>query len=276
MQKSSPHRLMQHEFRPACSVWFQRPLHKAWWTLALFILISPGILRAQFGYSIQNGTATITSYRGPGGQLSIPSKIDGLPVTAIGQYMLAGCSDLTSIKIPDSITNIPNYAFDGCTSLTNITVDSLNPSYSSVDGVLFDRSCTTLVLYPVGRGGAYTVPESVTKIAEYAFSSALNLTSVSIPEAVTSVGVGAFSSCTGLTHLTLPGQVSELGGGLFSGCTSLQYIAIPDSVTSLGDGVFQGCTGLREVVLGKSLTRIPDYTFGDCISLTSLTVWTAA
>jgi hypothetical protein len=78
-----------------------------------------------------------------------------------------------------SVTSIGSYAFDSCTGLTAITVGPGNPAYSSEDGVLFDLAKSTLIQYPGGKGGSYTIPASVTTIGIYAFSYCSSLTSAS-------------------------------------------------------------------------------------------------
>jgi len=83
---------------------------------------------------------------------------------SIANQVFEGCTGLTSITIPSALTSIPLQVFYGCTSLTNISVDAQNPSYSSVDGVLFDKQRSTLIIFPDGIAGSYTIPNSVTNI----------------------------------------------------------------------------------------------------------------
>ena len=93
-------------------------------------------------------------------------------VTSIGDWAFYRCTSLTSVTIPNSVTSIGDWAFYSCTSLTAITVDALNSVYSSVAGVLFNKSQTTLIQCPGGKAGSYTIPNSVTSIGDYAFNSA--------------------------------------------------------------------------------------------------------
>ena len=113
-----------------------------------------------FNYTTNNGAITITGYIGSGGAVSIPSTINGLPVTSIGSWAFASTT-LTSVIIPNSVTVISDGAFSYCPSLATITVDALNPVYNSVDGVLFDKSTNTLIQCPGGKVGGYIVPNSV-------------------------------------------------------------------------------------------------------------------
>ena len=82
------------------------------------------------------------------------------------------------------------------------------------------------------------IPEGVTTIGSYAFSSCTNLASVTIPEGVTTIGDGAFSNCTSLASVTIPEGVTTIGIAAFSGCTSLASVTIPEGVTTIGDDAF--------------------------------------
>jgi hypothetical protein len=115
-----------------------------------------------------------------------------------------------------------NNAFSGCNSLTSIIVDSQNPAYSSVDGVLFNKYITNLVAYPVGKQeSTYTIPSSVISIGDNAFSNCSSLTSITIPSSVTSIGNWAFEMCESFTSITIPSSVTSIGNWAFSGCSRL-------------------------------------------------------
>ena len=142
-------------------------------------------------------------------------------VTSIGDSAFYGCESLTSVTIPDSVTSIGNCAFASCTSLTGIWVAEGNSHYANdASGVLFNKDKTTLVQCP-GAFAAYTIPNSVTSIGEYAFSHCTSLTSVTIPDSVTSIGDWTFSHCTSLTSVTISDSVTSIGEYAFYDCTSL-------------------------------------------------------
>jgi hypothetical protein len=149
----------------------------------------------------------------------------------------------------------------------NITVSRLNTTYTSVNGVLFDKNGRTLIQYPQGKRGEYTVPSTVTTIADGAFSDCTKLTSVIISTMVTRIGNDAFFDCTNLMSVNIESSrflIGErefsIGARAFLDCKSLKNITIPSSVTSIDDNAFRGCDNLRTVVLSRR-TRIGSGTF---------------
>ena len=116
------------------------------------------------------------------------------------------CEVLTSVTIPNSVTNIDGWAFRDCSSLTSVTIGS-----------------------------------GVTSIGECAFDGCSSLTSITIPNSVTSIGNFAFSGCSSLTSITIPNSVTSIGGYAFQNCSSLTSITIPESVTNIGNRAFEGC-----------------------------------
>jgi hypothetical protein len=154
-----------------------------------------------------------------------------------------------------------------CTSLTNITVDTQNASYSSVNGVLFDKNQTMLVQYPGGLTGGYTIPRSVINIGSYAFAFCTSLTRVTISDSVIEIGVSAFSRCISLTSVTIGDSVNSIGNYAFVACTSLTSLMIPNSVTSIGYDAFDGCSKLSSVTIGNGINSIGSYAFSYCANL---------
>ena len=169
-----------------------------------------------------------------GGCTGLTSVVIPNSVTHIGYNTFSNCSGLTSITIPNSVTQIEPPAFNKCKNLKSFHVASDNPVYIDIDGIIFSRDLTKIILFPAGRKGAYTIPSSVTSIGYRAFCNCSNLTSVVIPNSVTNICYGAFSDCSGLTSITIPGSVTSIEDYAFSGCFSLTSIDIPKSVTSLG------------------------------------------
>ena len=153
-------------------------------------------------------------------------------------YAFSGCSGLTSLTIPSSVTEIGSYAFEDCSGLTSLTI-----------------------------------PSSVTSIGWYAFEGCSGLTSLTIPSSVTSIGRETFMGCSGLTSLTIPSSVTSIGWSAFSGCSGLTSLTIPSSVTSIGYYAFSGCSGLTSLTIPSSVTSIDDNAFSGCSGLTSIYVY---
>ncbi|MBO5838061.1 MAG: leucine-rich repeat domain-containing protein [Bacteroidales bacterium] len=227
--------------------------------------------------SIPNSVTTIEYEEwGPGAfsectSLTSVTFEEGINLTNIPPFTFPGCSSLTSIDIPNSVTSIGEYAFSGCSSLTSIDI-----------------------------------PNSVTSIGESAFSGCSSLTSVTIPESVTSIGSGAFSDCCSLTTMNFNAINCNEGGELatcnntynedgfqitycpittlnigesvqkipayFARNSLITSITIPNSVTSIGKRAFEGCWSLTSVTIPNSVTSIGRAAFENCEYLTSVTL----
>jgi hypothetical protein len=139
-------------------------------------------------------------------------------VTSIGDWAFVYCTGLTSVSVPAGVTSIGNRAIERCTGLVDIAVEPCNERYTSLDGVLFNKTLTTLIQYPAGKKeDRYAIPAGVTIIEYWAFYGCTGLTSVSIPAGVTSIGGVAFSGCAGLTSVSIPAGVTSIGEGAFEG-----------------------------------------------------------
>ena len=195
-------------------------------------------------------------------------------VTSIGSDAFFCCFNLTSVTIPDNVTSIGDEAFYYCLSLTTITVKTNNPAYSSLDGVLFNKNQTTLIQWPGGRAGSFTIPNSVTSIVSYAFSDCYRLNSVTIGTNITSIGSSVFEYCSSLTNMTIPNSVNSIGSYAFEYCSSLTSFTIPNSVTNIGSYAFDYCSSLTNVMIGASVKSIGNGAFYYCTSLIALTVVT--
>ena len=173
------------------------------------------------------------------GDIIIPEKVKGndgveYVVISLGESFY-GCSSLTSITIPSSVTSLGRLCFSGCSSLTSINIPS---SVTSLGRSCFS-GCSSLT--------SITIPSSVISLGEYCFDSCSGLTSVSIPSSVTSLGECCFYGCSRLNSVTIPSSVTSLGSSCFSACTGLTSITIPSSVTSLGSSCFALCGKLETV-----------------------------
>jgi len=196
---------------------------------------------------------------GLSGDITIPSTVVdsagwNFTVTSIGKVFEAN-TNITSISIPSGVTSLQNYEFAGCTNLTSVSI----PNVTSIGGYAF-RSCVNLT--------SVSIP-NVTSIGGYAFKSCVNLTSISMPN-VTSIGNGAFEACTRLTNVNMPNVIS-IGIDGFSGCSGLTNVTIPNSVTSIEYGAFYNCTSLSSINM-PNVTSIGGYAFEACTSLSSISM----
>ena len=200
--------------------------------------------------------------------VTIPSS-----VTSIGEGAFRHCLGLISIIIPSSVTSIEERAFSACSSLINISVDSKNPAYTSVDGVLFDKDMHTLIQYPPAKiGETYIIPSSVTVIMATAFEDCSSLTDITIPSSVTSIGLWAFANCISLTSIALPPSVTSIGELTFAGCISLTSVTMPPLVTSIGLWAFASCISLTSITIPSSVILIGEKAFSACTRLTNISV----
>ena len=206
--------------------------------------------------------------------LSYCSKLTSVTIqasfTTTNTFAFPGCPCLTNVTLGQGVTNIGARAFIDCHTLTGITVDPLNPVYSSLDGVLFNKSRTLLIQYPGGRTGTYTIPSGVLRIGNSAFESCLGLSGVTIPNSVINIGDFAFSDCIGLNNVTVGTRVTSIGISAFSGNSKLTSITLPESVTNVGNSAFSWCRNVTNANIPKTLTDIGKSTFYYCPKLASL------
>lgn len=147
-------------------------------------------------------------------------------VSNIGDGAFCGCENLTDITIPEKAEQISYYTFSGCKHLTNINADENNKSYTSADGVLYNKNKTELAICPAGKSGSFQISDTVTSIGDGAFDGCDKLTEITIPTSVTSIGGGAFGGCKSLTQITIPKNIKQIGDLAFYDCTELKNITI--------------------------------------------------
>ena len=228
----------------------------------------------------------------------VDNYIIGDGVTTIGEYAFFG-SNLTSVIIPRSVTNIENKAFGYCKKLTTVTINSnyiLSKSYSSFSSFkdIFGNQVTN-----------YIIGEEVTTIGSRAFYDCSNLTSITIPSKVTSIGISAFYGCSGLTSVTIPSKVESIGNSAFGFCSNLISIKVdagntkynsrnncnaiiesstntiirgckntifPNNVKSIGDNAFSGCSNMTSITIPSSVTSIGNSAFRGCSFIASIII----
>ena len=259
---------------------------------------STSAISGDFEYEIlDDGTAEITEYLGNATKLEIPNTIDGYTVTSIGYGAFEYCHYFNSITIPNSVTNIITAAFiNYCEILRSIEVSEENTTYSSINGNLYNKEQTELLLYPMGKTDtSFTIPDGVASIYEAAFAKCKNLRNITIPNSVTSIGDNAFWNCSSLEKIIIPDSVTSIGYGAFNDCyrltsvtisdnlnkidgytfyecANLTSVTIPDSVTSIGAGAFRDCPSLKGITIGNSVKNISDFAFLDCKNLANISI----
>ena len=227
--------------------------------------------------------------------LKAPEKLKGEyhireGVKVIGNRAFDKYSSLTSINIPNSVTNIGEWAFYGCKSLTNIIIPSSvvnmngNP-FLGWDGdlhneskafvyerqVLFNKDKTTLIAYR-SKDTNYIIPDSVTNIGDGAFYKCEYLKSINMPDSVTNIGDYAFVGCESLTSINIPNSVTNIGRSAFCTCKSLNRINIQNGVTNIGKSAFSACKSLTCIKIPNSVTNIGNDAFSECSSLTNINI----
>jgi len=188
----------------------------------------------------------------------------------ISDYMFSGCTGLTSITIPNSVTSISTNAFS--TGLKEFIVFEQNQNYSSDEGVLLNKEKTIIIKCPISKQGSYVIPNSVITIESNAFQNCSGLTNITIGNNVTTIGSYAFYGCTGLTNVTIPNSVITIEDSAFAGCAGLTNVTIGNSVITIRNYAFSGCTRLSDITIPNSLTSIGMYVFHNCTGLTRVVI----
>lgn len=218
--------------------------------LALCLGLALPVCAAASDFEI-TGT-TLKKYKGPGGNVVIPSGI-----TSISDYAFRDNKTITSVVIPKGVTSIGGSAFSGCAALSSVT---LPEGLTNIDGYAFDgcSSLTSLVL-----------PNGIINIGESAFRGCSSLTSVTVPGSVTTIGGHAFSNCTSMVRVNILGPTT-VSGYAFNGTSSLKTIAFYDANAILNVAAIDSCPSLTTVYLPSKLTKIEGSQFASCSALHEL------
>ena len=250
--------------------------------VTLTLLAMPAVVQAQFNFTTNNGTLTITQYTGPGGAVTIPNSTNGLPiigvgsaafyqvfnltsvtvgtnVTTIGDNAFFQCTSLSSASIPASVTNIGAGPFVDCQSLTVISLSPSNLYYSVTNNLLFNKTQTSLIQYPGGIGGSYTLPAAVTNIGEAFIGNTLSSISVNSTNLYYSSTNGVLFDKSQTVLISYPG----VAGGSYT---------VPGSVTTIASASFEYSPSVASVAIGTNVTSIGDFAFYDCASLNAISV----
>lgn len=204
---------------------------------------------------------------------SIKKLIVGDTVTSMSMVTVIYSPALTELYIGKGVTSITDTNLDNVSNLKSVTVSEENPSYSSLDGHLYNKDQTVLLRYSAGcTDTEFNVPGSVKSIANYAFKNNVYLKHVIIGDSVVSIGNLAFNQCEALESVTVGNSVTDIGYSAFSNCTSLSDVTLGTSVERIGDNVFFNCSSLKTIQLPDRLEQIPQGMFSNCTSLSSIEI----
>lgn len=219
-----------------------------------------------FGENLQSIPSSMLEGCSSISEITLP---DGISV--VGAAAFKGCSELVTIEIGSGVVSIAGNALAGCAKLRAINVDELNETFSSVDGILFDKSGIILVLYPNGKtSAAVNIGEGIEIVYEHAFEGNAFVQTINLGPDVKEIRQYAFAGCTALVSFSAQNSalLSTIGAHAFDGCAELTAFTAPQTVVELGTYAFAGCVKLESVVFA-GLTVIPDHAFNGCVLLSS-------
>lgn len=196
-------------------------------------------------------------------ELTVPDTYDGKTVTELMAFSVANAEYLEKLNIGANIKTIDKWAMTNCPVLKEINVSEDNPYFTSVDGVLYNKDMTVLLVYPNGKapletndegkvvgGGEFTVPETVKEIGENAFYICSNLRMIKFSDSIEKISDKAFIKCGNLAELSLPSSLKEIGADAFSYCDSLKSVEIPSNVQKIGDyAFFSAGTAIEKIIV---------------------------
>ena len=227
-------------------------------------------------FNMDDKTVIVTSNAGPfgdcfySGDIIIPQSVfyenDTYTVTGIGSAAFYNGKNITSITIPESVSNIGINAFSGCSQLASVYINDL-ASWCSIEFGDYGSQPFSYASHLYLKGEEITnliIPNNVTSISAKAFSGCNELISVTIPEGVTSIGRNAFEACSGLISLSLPSSLTFIGEYAFSGCINLPTVTIPNNVANIQQYTFRNCANLSSLIIQNGVTSIAGNAFGGC------------
>ena len=222
-------------------------------------------------YTTYEKKAVVYQYDGKTseGEIEIPSRLGGYPVTALAKSALAG-TDFTKVVLPDTLEKIGDYAFSACSKLREITIpasvealgngvftqcdaleefsiDLANPYLKETNHVIYTADGKTLVAAAGRTDERIAVPLTVEKIQSYAFYNCDTLKAITIPESVRELGEGCFGGCAHLNQVELQDGLEVIGAYCFRDNFDLSVIRIPSTVKQLQAAAFYGDYNLRKI-----------------------------
>ena len=229
------------------------------------------------------------------GAVVIPNDVTAIPSHAF-QF---DCSGVTSLSLPAGLTSIADGAFDGMTGLQTILLANGNTNFVVNDNVLYNQEISKILCFPKLRAGNYTMPSTITQMANTQFHNCVNLTGITLSATLKTLPDYAFQGCNQLQFAVISSSVETISAHSFEGlsnlaqvtfeagsklktisdaafqnCIMLQNLALPASLETIGNYAFQDCSGIEQLVFetGSKLKTISDAAFKNCTMLQNLTL----
>ncbi len=250
---------------------------------------------------LEDGTAEIVSVNpgleeraDPAEELTIPTELDGIQVTMIGQHVSwwyglkklivpegittlrwssLSCSTLRTVELPYSLVSVEDGALMYCENLREIKLPSDHPTLELTKGMLFSREDKCLIrCLPQKTAKQVVIPKGTAIIGMYAFKDCKKMQSVTIPDSVTEIRRGAFSHCDNLRSVSVPGSVKAIGRDAFGDCKRLKSVKLGEGLETLGYFAFAYCDKLEKINLPRSLTSFGVNPFLGCDKLKTVTL----
>ena len=219
------------------------------------------IISGDYGYTVQpDGTASISSYKGAGGELTIPGQLDGYPVTGIGEKVFYDNQDIKKVTLPDSVESIGWLSFSQCKNLETVETGANLKTIGS--SAFYDCEKLTSI----------SLHNQLTTIRYEAFSRCTALKKIELPESLEKISDWAFEF-SGLETVTLPSKVTEIGRSTFEGCPNLQEFICSDNLQTLEMNVFFDAVQLKKIVLGKNTQMIIPSVYNDYLAFPGRCEW---
>jgi len=196
----------------------------------------------------------------------------GNSVKTLSKSAFYRCPNLTEIVLPKSLENIGIGVFAFDEKLTSLSIDADNQYFTTIDGVLYNKDVSKILIYPAGKTGEYVIPKTVNSIKEYAFFTCIGLISITIPETITTIEDFTFDECLNLTEVHLPATITKIGEGAFGSTENLKTITLPNNSGLTLDWAVFNLSGIETVTFPPSVEVINKYTFFDCQSLSGVSI----